>query len=153
MIEIFCLFVNCIEKGTLAAVATGLKEYRIENSETRTQSCYYCTNKDDCHPDDREEKLCQESDDGCYILFDNDNQVTQMGCTSDLDEDILDDPFTYVCKTELCNGNLPKGTNCVLCDSNDDPKCALSPDDVDGLKRCNKRPLIQCYIRLQPGKI
>lgn len=90
--------------------------------------------------------------DQCFILFDDKSDVVQMGCVSDLDDSFVSNNIhrLYTCNSNNCNGyeNIPKTTMCAECNSNDDPDCALMPQNVPSITQCTSRPNTQCYTKI-----
>ncbi|XP_061395167.1 uncharacterized protein LOC133330774, partial [Musca vetustissima] len=119
--------------------------------ETRL-SCYSCIGDNCVEPD---VTLCSKykPDDQCFILFDEKSDVVQMGCVSDLDESFVSNNIhrLYTCDSiNNCNGfeNIPKITMCAECNSNEDPDCASSPQNVPTVTQCTSRPNTQCYTKV-----
>lgn len=119
----------------------------------RTKTCIYCADIDNCDLEDRTEEVCTDPNDKCFALYNDDNEVIQMGCLLKGGQlDWEDNPQIFVCDGELCNDELPKPTMCMKCNSNLDPKCATEPSEVKGSERCTQRPYTECYMRLNSGE-
>ncbi|KAH8327097.1 hypothetical protein KR074_002710 [Drosophila pseudoananassae] len=96
--------------------------------------------------------------DQCYIQFKpDDGDISRMGCRSDLDEDYVDDYFHYLL---FCDGNecnffniIPEPTQCIACDSSEDPNCATDPSKISLTGNCGVKPYTSCMMRVISGGI
>ncbi|XP_037949168.1 uncharacterized protein LOC119680432 [Teleopsis dalmanni] len=114
-------------------------------------SCYTCTG---ANCEDPGKALCSsyKVNDQCYMLFNSNSDIVQMGCVSDQPDSFLTDNVLslFVCNDANCNSfdNIPKSKLCVVCDSLDDPRCATNPDDIPLVETCSALPTTQCFTRV-----
>ncbi|XP_073835559.1 uncharacterized protein [Musca autumnalis] len=115
-------------------------------------SCYSCIGENCVEPD---ASPCSKykPDDQCFILFDDQSDVVQMGCISDLEDNFVSNNIhrLYTCNSsDNCNGfeNIPKTTMCAQCNSNDDEDCASFPQNVPSVTQCTSLPNTQCYTKV-----
>ncbi|XP_055920202.1 uncharacterized protein LOC129951877 [Eupeodes corollae] len=122
----------------------------VDKLPEKRLSCSRCIG--DC--EDPKEAFCPayRENDQCYILFDNTNDVIQMGCKSDFDNSTLNllRKKMLFCDGDNCNtfDILPTPHKCLQCNSTEDPLCATSPDMLTNINSCNSLPYTSCYTMI-----
>ncbi|XP_055859253.1 uncharacterized protein LOC129921450 [Episyrphus balteatus] len=114
-------------------------------------SCLRCSG-DEC--EDPTEAICPayRDNDVCYILFDNSNDIAQMGCQSDFDNSTLQllRKKMLFCDGDNCNNFdiIPSSHRCVECNSAVDPNCASKPDSLINFAHCTSLPYTGCFSKI-----
>ena len=119
--------------------------------------CFKCVD-DDC--EDMEPKKCSSyhANDQCYVLFDNQSSIANVGCRSEYEIDVVTELIKQkqmiLCNGKNCNAPqlLPKPNLCSVCDSAENPLCATNPNLVGNIERCAALPYTDCYTRVNSRK-
>lgn len=116
-------------------------------------SCLTC--EGDCEAPESELCPVYKEDDQCFIKFDKNNDIVQMGCISAFDKDlneILKTKQVLVCEGENCNeqllNNIPSAQNCQSCISSNEIDCAVDPANLGNLESCSQLPYPQCFVKI-----
>ncbi|CAD7013300.1 unnamed protein product [Ceratitis capitata] len=118
------------------------------------QKCYKCVNGD-CAENVVAECSVYQPNDQCYMTFDDENSILDMGCRSDIESDVLAllirQKMLLLCDGEACNGpeSIPTAKTCSACDSETDARCATNPNLVNETERCSNLPYTHCYTRVK----
>lgn len=148
---------ECLAGNTAECKACTSSNCNSQKLPDSRLSCYHCQGED-CEDPSTNECSKYNSDDKCYILFDNMSDINRMGCLSELDEDFVSNNLhlLYTCNDrDNCNtfDNLPTPTLCAVCNSNYDEDCASKPQNVPSVATCSALPNTQCFTKLNNGKI
>ena len=147
----------CLTGNSSECKACTSSNCNIQKLPESRLSCYHC-HGESCEDPEANECLKYNSNDKCYILFNNLSDISQMGCLSELDDDFVSSNvhLLFTCdKGDNCNSfdNLPKPTVCTVCNSNEDEECASKPQNVFSVATCSALPNTQCFTMLNKGKI
>ncbi|XP_065369864.1 uncharacterized protein LOC135962058 [Calliphora vicina] len=113
-------------------------------------TCMACNNLEDCTAKSSEQ-ICSSSE-YCMTVFDSNGKVVKRGCSDDVEKEQgtycdLNSSNCFNCNSNLCNKatSLNNYIDCVYCDSETNPDCALNPSAVENLRRCNGNCMTALY--------
>ncbi|KAH8253968.1 hypothetical protein KR032_007880 [Drosophila birchii] len=148
---------TCIAGTDAQCVACSGPNCNVDNLLQERLSCYQCSSSSDCEVPSASQ--CKENsvNDSCFIHFNDESDVDNMGCLSDLDEDYVEDYFhqLLLCNTTNCNDfelvQSITATDCIACDSSEDPNCVTDPSKITLIGHCGVLPYTSCMMRVING--
>lgn len=114
-------------------------------------TCLSCSSLEDCAANSSEEK-CSNTE-YCMTVFDTNGKVVRRGCSDAVEKEQgsycdSNSSNCFNCNSNLCNkaNSLSNYNECVYCDSETNPDCALNPYVVGNRRKCNG----DCMTALYP---
>lgn len=113
-------------------------------------SCLACNNLEDCKAG-HTQQTCLEQE-YCMTVFNSNGEVVRRGCSDAVEQDQgsycdLNSENCFNCNSNLCNvaQSLGDYIDCVYCDSESNPDCALNPSDVGKRRKCKSNCMTALY--------